>query len=164
MAKVPVLTMNKTEITAALVPQEDALYQASDSQRVCRSMLWAAWKENPTERMEDMTAAKAMQLTGEPRLHKWWGQAGFTQWLLMTDQYAHRVRAMAERAQEVLFEALHDPLVKPDLKIRVALEIQRQFLQTITAVKEAPKFLDEGIQNASPAELKEIVQRLERNK
>jgi hypothetical protein len=161
VGKIPVIKLDGGDLQRVDVAPEDVVYVPSQAERLAKAAFWKAWEDNPGEAPEDTTVARIAQITGESRITKWFSKPLFRDWFMNKDVYVHKSRALAEAGQDLIWEMMNDPMTRPDLRAKLALEAMKNYASVLAATTPQGKYLDDSIAKMSPEELKTYIASLE---
>lgn len=128
---------------------DDVIFKASARQRELKEAFWYEWNEGPQKRppmLQDV-----VRVLNNTIVKTWWTQPGFKEWFLNSKTFDQRAAYLAERALDIVSEAMDSAdNVSDKLKAaKMAIEVSGRMSKTA----KAPKFLDKEVQEMNKEEL-----------
>lgn len=136
----------------------DLTYVPNPQQRRVKEAFWVRHNENPLCEPQDITCQMAIGVTGDTRLQRWWGQAGFPEWFRNQEEFRERAASLAHQALDTLQQILLDGDAPPAARVqaaKLALEIARK----MPSKQQEPQFLDDQISKMDKKQLKDFLAR-----
>lgn len=132
-------------------------FHPTPEQRDCKSAFWLALEENPIVDMSRITLAGVMQLTGQPRVEKWWAVPGFKEWFTNKEEFRVRMESATYQALDVLMEIMHNPDANPASRVNAAKLVIEASGKNQSRAQSSESVSDKKIQAMSEKQLEAYI-------
>jgi hypothetical protein len=142
---------------------DDVSFSPTPEQRQVKARWTVKCQEDPAGDVDKVTAAQVSQTTGDSRIVKWWGQAGFRDWFLNKAEFRERVEYLLSKALDCAETILEDSDPKmASAQVQLIKALAEIGGRGASKVKEV-KYLDADINRMSPLQLQTMItERLKR--
>lgn len=137
---------------------QDITFLPNPEHRKAKAAFWALYSEAPLADTDRISCALAVQMSGDPRVTRWWSLPGFQEWFANKDEFRQRMEYLANLALDTAEEMLLDKKVHPSARANmVKLVIEAANRMPNRFAKE--QYTDERIGSMGRKELEAYVRR-----
>lgn len=132
----------------------------SPEMRKAKATYWTRLHDNPVYDRDTTTLAAALEVTGDPRVSRWWSQDGFPDWFANKDEFRSRVEYLAHLALDTVEDVLLDQDANANARMKAVQIVLEAAAKFPTKSSGEEKYLDARIQKMSKQELEAYIQRM----
>lgn len=137
---------------------EDIVFLPSPAQRKTKAAFWTVLNDNPIADKDHITMASVVHVTGDTRVHKWWGQEGFQEWFCNKDEFRQRLEYLAHLALDTVEEVLLDGEANANARMNAA-KLMLEAARKMPDKNAKEQYLDESIHKMSKKELESYIKK-----
>ena len=139
----------------------ELLFKPMPQQRQAKATFWTFVNDSMGGLSpEDITLAKALQITNDNRLNKWWKVPGFSEWFSNKDEFRQRLEYLANLA----LDKVEDIILADDPKLTSAqvniIKCLMEVAGKVPARVKEVKYLDEAVSRMDKRQLEAFLKQL----
>lgn len=131
------------------------VYAPTSSQAQVKAQFWHRFQPGPMATLEDLTLAKAIQITQCNRLRDWWSQPGFLSWFLNKDEAREKMHYLFNQGLDALQEILMNPEANANAKVN-SVKLLAEMTGYLTK-KPVERFADDEINSMSKEQVQKYL-------
>jgi hypothetical protein len=137
---------------------DSVIFSPTAMHRKWKIKFWSRFVPNPLTDVNNITIYDIDEIIRDSRISKYWGNQGFKDWFLNTDENREKLEYLFQVSLEVAEEILFDPEANTSAKVNM-VKVLAELANKFPSKNATERFVDDEINKMSESQLKAYLER-----